>query len=113
MINTSSILLVLLGTFIGAIAALLLKKGTDKYPFRRLVRSKFLWVGLLLYGISSIFYLVALKQESVSVIYPFVSTSYVWTTFFSVKYLKEKMNGYKWAALLGIIMGIVLIGIGG
>lgn len=112
MINIFLVVLVITGTFIGAMATTLIKKGTNHYPIRKLFFKSILWLGLFLYGISVIFYIIALRQEELSIIYPLVSTSYIWATFFSVKYLGEKMNCWKWLALAGIIIGVSLIGLG-
>ena len=112
MINLFAVLLVLIATLIGGIGALLLKKSADKYTFKKMLFSYLFWGGLFLYGLSSVFYILALKREQLSIIYPLVSTSYIWTVIFSVKFLKEKMNKWKYMALGGIIFGIVLIGVG-
>ncbi len=112
MVNLISIILVLVGSIVGALGALIIKKGTDKHSFIRLLRSKTLYIGFFIYGLSTIFYILALRIEELSIIYPLVSVTYIWTTLFSVKYLKEKMNKWKWISLIGIIIGVVLIGIG-
>jgi uncharacterized membrane protein len=112
MIQPLPIALVLIGSFIGAVGSVVIKKGTNKYSLARLVTSSYLWVGLFLYGLSVVFYVIALRTEELSVVYPLVSTTYIWTTFFSVRFLSEKMNRYKWVGLLGIITGVIIIGFG-
>ncbi|MBU0459587.1 MAG: EamA family transporter [Nanoarchaeota archaeon] len=112
MVEFIPLLLVLVGSFIGAIGTFIIKKGTNKHNFFRLWKSKYLWGGFVFYAVSVLLYIIALDQEELSVLYPLVSTAYIWTTLFSVKYLGEKMNNYKWLALVGIIIGISLIGIG-
>lgn len=112
MINLFAIGLVLIGTLIGSIGTLLFKKGADKFNFIELLQSKLFWIGLIFYGFSVILYVVALRMGELSVIYPFVSTSYIWTMLFSVKLLGEKMNKWKWISLGGIIIGVVLVGLG-
>ncbi|HLC89121.1 MAG TPA: EamA family transporter [Candidatus Nanoarchaeia archaeon] len=112
MIKLIPVLLVLFGSLIGASGTLIIKKGTNKFSFFQLLKSKNLWMGLLLYCVSMIVYVLALSQERLSVIYPIASTAYIWTTLFSVKFLGEKMNPWKWLALSGIIVGVTLIGLG-
>ena len=112
MVNFMSVLLILVGSVIGSYGTLIVKKGTNQHAFRSLLTSWQLWFGLFLYGLAVIFYVFALRAEELSVVYPLVSISYIWTTLFSVKLLGEKMNQWKWIGLLGIILGIVLIGIG-
>jgi len=89
-----------------------MKNGTNKYTFKKLLFSIDFWDGLFLYIIATVFYLIVLSMEQLSVVYPLVSLTYIWTTILSVKYLGEKMNKWKYFSLTGIIMGIVLIGIG-
>ena len=112
MVNVLAIGLVLSGAFIGAFGTLMVKKSVDKHSFLRSLRSSLMWAGLIFYGISTLFYIVALRKEELSIIYPLVSTTYVWTTLFSVKFLKEEMNPWKWWGLSGIILGVILIGFG-
>ena len=112
MVSFVPVFLVLVSSLIGAVGTFLIKKGTNKHSFFVLLKSKFLWIGFIFYGVSTILYLWALSQEDLTIIYPLVSTAYIWTTIFSVKYLGEKMNDYKWLGLVGIILGVVLIGFG-
>jgi len=112
MVNILAIGLVLFGAFIGAFGTLMVKKSVDKHSFFRSLRSGLMWAGICFYGISTLFYVVALRKEELSIIYPLVSTTYVWTTLFSVKFLKEEMNKWKWWGLAGIIIGVILIGFG-
>lgn len=112
MIHLSSLFLVLLGTILGSIGAIVTKKATVKDSWRELWLDPLMWSAILLYGVSTIFYIIALRQEELSIVYPLVSLSYVWTTLFSVKFLHEKMNKYKGIALIGILLGVILIGLG-
>jgi len=112
MINWLSVALVIFGSFLGAIGNILMKKMTAQFPFKEMWKKSRFWLGLVLYGFSVIFYVAALRGERLSVIYPLVTSSYLWTTFFSVRYLREKMNRWKWLALVGIIVGVILVGIG-
>ena len=60
MVNLFSVVLVVIGTFMGAIGAVVIKKGTNANSLLALVRGKDLWAGVFLYGISSVFYIIAL-----------------------------------------------------
>jgi len=108
MINLFAAGLVLIGAVIGAFGALLLKKGSRIVSLTNLN----LVLGILLYGVSAIFYLVALKREDLSILYPLVSIGYVWVCLLSVYFLKEKMNLWKWFGIVIIIIGVSFIGIG-
>lgn len=110
----SSVILVVVATGIGAFGALALKYGAnkmtrkDKWSFlnNRLI------IGVFLYGLSSIFFLIGLKDGDLSVLYPITSLSYIWISLLSIKMLHEKMNFYKWLGIAAILAGVVLIGIG-
>jgi len=112
MVDMVAIILVLFGSVIGAFGALELKRGVDKFHFFRLWKSVSFWSGIVLYGISVFFYVFALKREELSLVYPLVSTTYIWITLLSVKFLGEKINKWKLVSLIGIICGVVLIGLG-
>ena len=111
MISLGNILLMLLGSFLGAWGLFLFKRASFE-NFLFLLRQKYFWAGIFLNGFSVLAYFVVLRQEQVSVVYPFASLTYLWTTWFSVKYLGEKMNSWKWLGLAGIMLGVSLIGLG-
>jgi uncharacterized membrane protein len=69
-------------------------------------------LGLFFYGISFIIYIFALSGSDLSVVYPLVSLSYVWVCLLSVKMLGERMSASKWVAVLLIISGAALVGLG-
>ena len=112
MVNRISLILILIGSLLTAIAALFVKKGIDKFNFKTILRNRILLSGILLYGASSITYIIALKGDELSVLFPLASTTYIWSSFLSVKYLNEKMNFGKWCGVIGIIVGALFIGIG-
>ena len=113
MIELKLIIIVLFASFLGAIGALNIKKSSNKINLKfKSFLNKNLIMGFFLYGISSIMYLYTLKKGELSVMYPLVSTTYIWTTVFSIKHLNEKMNRYKYFGLIAIIFGVGLIGLG-
>lgn len=109
-----SILLVLVASVIGAVGAVFLKKGSQrlKFRFKSLIRNYYLISGFLLYGISTIPFILALKWGDLSIIYPSVATVYIWIAIFSIKFLGEKMNKWKWLGIALIIAGVTFIGLG-
>ncbi len=104
--------MVIVGSFLGALGTLIIKKGVDRYSLRVLWYKPIFFFGLVFYGFSTILYVLALRQEQLTFIYPLVSTAYLWTILFSVKFLGEKMNKWKWMGIIGIIVGVVLVGLG-
>lgn len=109
-----SVFLVVLGTLIGAFGPILLKKASakDLFSIRSLVRNYHLFAGASLYVVGTILFILALRGGELSVLYPFVSLTYVWVSFLSIKFLGERMNWQKWAGIALIIIGVSFIGLG-
>jgi drug/metabolite transporter (DMT)-like permease len=114
MTKLTSVLLVVIGCVTSGYAGILLKKGADKLKFspKALIRNKPLIFGLSIYAIGTCVYIYALRGAELSLIYPLVSTTYIWVAIFSQKILGEKMNKYKWAGIGLILAGVSLIGFG-
>jgi uncharacterized membrane protein len=102
---------VLFGSFLGALGTLLFKQEIGKGNLRSLIKVPRAYLATFLLGISVVLYLWMLRFESLSLIYPLASTTYIWVALFSVKMLGEKMNMWKYWGLVFIIFGTVLIGI--
>lgn len=113
--SSMSIILALIAAVIGAFAAVMIKKGSSRLTrnFFRNIKNWRLILGGILYIISSVFFVVALKHGELSVLYPMIATQYIWVSVLSSKLLKEKINLWKWLGITFIIFGVVLIGIGG
>jgi multidrug transporter EmrE-like cation transporter len=109
----SSILLVLLASFIGSFGAVFLKLGAGRLnSFRTLVFNPPLAAGVTLFLISTVFYLMGIKHGELSVLYPMVSLGYVWTLFWSRLFFGEPLTRNKFAGLGLILVGIVFLGLG-
>ena len=100
------LLYILLSSIIGSYGAMLIKRVKLKPFFSFKWLNKNLIIGLFLYGVSSIFYLLALKLGSVSYIYPLSSLSYVWILLWSKLYLNENISMKKIYGVILIIFGI-------
>jgi len=103
--------LVIAAAVLGAIGQLNFKLGSDNLSLkiRDLLRNRYLFIGVILYGISTVMFIVALKGGELSVLYPLVATSYIWTTLLAKKVLNEKINVYKWAGVAMIMLGVAFI----
>ena len=112
MVNLVSVGLVIVGAFITAVAALFIKKGMDRFSFKTIFKNSFLQGGIILYGLATLIYITALRGEELSILFPLGATTYVWSNIFSVKFLNEKMTVWKWAGVVGIIIGVLFIGLG-
>ncbi len=109
-----TLLILLVAIILGSFGSLYFKIGAEKIStnLRDMVKNTALIKGALLYGTSAIFYIIALRDGELSVIYPIVATSYILICLLSVKFLHEKMNREKWLGIALIIIGVSLIGLG-
>ena len=110
-----AILLVLICTFFTSIGQLFLKIGSKDLSFNFLgILTNFpLVFGFSLYIVGAVILIFALKNGELSVLYPFIATSFIWVSLLSVIFLKESMNTLKWSGVLIIIFGMAFIGKGG
>jgi len=106
-----AIVIVTFGTILGSIGALFLKKSSDSLSFNplRLINLNII-LGFVFYAVSIIPFLLALKLADLSLLYPFVSLSYIWVTLISILVLKEKMNFFKFMGMFFIVFGLFFIG---
>jgi len=112
--QTWAILLVVIATLVGAFGPILLKKASARKlsKISSLIKNYYLFGGVALYALGTLLFIPALKGGDLSILYPFVSLSYIWVSLLSVKFLGEKMNLIKWLGIAFIIIGVSFIGIG-
>jgi drug/metabolite transporter (DMT)-like permease len=110
----SSIALVTFGSFIGSFSALGLKAGSKRLQ-RNLLSVLTNWplaAGIAGYLVSSVFFIIGLKNGELSILFPMVSTGYVWTMVWSRVFFKEPFTRGKFLGLALILAGCVLLGLG-
>lgn len=76
----------------------------------RAIREPRLWLGLSLFGVSSLFWMVVLSRIPLSVAYPFVGISYILIVLLSSVILHEHVPGLRWVGVLVVAAGITIIG---
>jgi drug/metabolite transporter (DMT)-like permease len=105
------ILLTALSAFIGSIGQLEFKRGADNLQFdiKLLLTNHHLIIAIAVYCVSTVLYVYALNKENLSVLYPVVATSYIWTLMFSKIFLKEQVGLTSWAGVFFILLGVTLI----
>ena len=106
--------MVSIATLIGSIGAILFKLSSSHLHRNifGILKKPIFYFGILLYGLSALIFVYALKFGDLSTLYPVVGLSYIWVSLLSIKYLGEKMNNYKWFGIFLIILGVIFIGIG-
>jgi len=105
------ILLTALSAFIGSIGQLEFKRGADNLQFdiKLLLTNYHLIIAVAVYCVSTVLYVYALNKENLSILYPIVATSYIWTLLFSKIFLKEPVGLTSWAGVFFILLGVTLI----
>jgi drug/metabolite transporter (DMT)-like permease len=77
----------------------------------RAAREPRLWVGLALFGISAVFWLVVLSRVPLSIAYPFVGLSYLVIVSFARVVLHEHVPLLRWAGVAVVAAGIAIVGL--
>lgn len=70
-----------------------------------------LWVGLTLFGISAVFWLVVLSRVPLSVAYPIVGLSYIIVVAIARLFLHEHVPPLRWVGVAVVAIGIAIVGI--
>ena len=70
-----------------------------------------LWLGLFLFGVSALFWLVVLSRVSLSIAYPFAGLSYVGIVLLDRYVLHEPVPALRWVGVIAIAAGIALVGL--
>lgn len=96
----------------GALAAFLIKKANVTLNIKELLRNKYLWYSMPLFAVSALSAVIGYSGGELSILYPFVSLQYVWSSLLAIKYLDEKMTWIKWTGVFLILIGVSLIGLG-
>jgi len=85
--------------------------GSPGSTLARAAREPKLWTGLVLFGVSALFWLVVLSRVPLSVAYPSVGMSYVFVVLFSRLWLHEQVPPLRWVGACVVVVGIVIIGL--
>lgn len=78
--------------------------------FARAAKEPLLWVGLVLFGVSALFWLVVLSRVRLSVAYPIVGISYILIVLLARFRLHEQVPAMRWVGVTVIAIGIAIIG---
>ena len=105
------LLLTALAAFIGSIGQLEFKQGANNLQFdiKLLLTNYHLIIAVAVYCVSTVLYVYALNKENLSILYPIIATSYIWTLLFSKVFLKEPVGLTSWAGVFFILLGVALI----
>lgn len=70
------------------------------------------WLGFFLTGVSLIFWLIALTKADLNLAFSLDSMRYILISVASVVFLKEKVGKWRWAGIMFVVFGIVLVALG-
>ncbi|MDR0875291.1 MAG: DMT family transporter [Clostridiales Family XIII bacterium] len=101
--NKKGILLMALSAFLASFGQM----------FWKMYHTEGLWalaIGFILYACGALLMIVAYKYGKLSVLQPMICLSYVFAIFISVFILKETMTPLRFAGILVVIFGVVMIG---
>ncbi len=70
-----------------------------------------LWTGLILFGVSALFWLVVLSRVDLSLAYPFVGLSYIVVVALARLVFNEPVPPLRWLGVLVVAIGIALVGL--
>jgi multidrug transporter EmrE-like cation transporter len=72
-------------------------------------RSPLVWLGLALYGLGALAWILVLTRLDLSLAYPFLALNFVLIAFVSRLFLGEAIPGLRWGGIVVISFGILLI----
>ncbi len=118
-----STLLVVFCTFISAAAQVFFKIGANQLKLMGgatavmakpwiLLLNYPLIAGLALYGLFTLFFIFALRDGELSVVYPIITLNYVWVMLLSVVLFHEALNPFKVCGVAAIMLGVMIVGKG-
>jgi len=109
---------ILFSVTINSIAQIVWRKGAGgalskvsiKNIIKMMMRPKVI-IGLGMYIISALIWILVLSNTEVSYAYPLISLGYVITTILSYAILKEKINKKRILGISVIILGVIIVGL--
>lgn len=106
---------------IGVAGQLLFKEGASRLdvsvngiggPLQliwRMISNPTIFFGLVCYGISTVFWILVLKDKDLSLVYPMLACSYILVLLFSWLIRHEPISPGRWLGALIISIGVILI----
>ena len=114
------VILILISVLLGSFAQVSMKKGlldlggielkeiVTKKLFS-VIFQKYVFTGLLLYSISTLFWFVILSKAELSFVYPLIALGYISTALLAKYFFDEVISPLRWLGILLIVAGAFLI----
>jgi uncharacterized membrane protein len=103
------ILMILAMTLLGSFGGFFFKKSTGSVSILSVIKSRYLYLGVLFYVAGAVFNIYVLKYMPYNVVLPISSITYVWSLISSRLILKEKLTYRKLIGIVSIIIGATFI----
>jgi drug/metabolite transporter (DMT)-like permease len=115
------IAMILVSVTLAAVAQLTLKSGMNQVKesygvaglnvdsLKAVASTPTVWLGLVLFGLSAVVWLLVLSRASLSFAYPFAAITYILIVLFDRFVLHETVPPLRWAGVACIAVGIVLV----
>jgi uncharacterized membrane protein len=114
----NTIIIILIGILFASLGQVFWKIGMnsigaiDKFSIPGII-SMFLnpvvLLGLFMYGLSTVFWLIALSRKDLSFVYPFISLTFIIVLFLSIFILKEQIGTARIIGTIIIIIGLMVV----
>lgn len=88
-----------------------LLKGNIIKTIFKMFTNRFVFIGVIIFGFSMIFWLFALSELELSYAYPMVSVSYVLIALSSKILFKENVTKKRWLSIAVICLGVILVSV--
>ena len=101
-------------TFFTSIAQIFYKLASSSLSFNilKILTNYYLYIGLFLYFFAFVLMVKAFKGGEVTILYPIVSTSYIWVGLLSALFFREAISTFRWIGIITIIFGVIFINLG-
>ena len=114
----NAIIIIIIGVVFAAIGQVSWKLGMNQVGqisamnlayVSSVLLNPYVMLGFVMYGLSTVFWLIALSKKDLSFVYPFISLTYILVLALSSLVLKESIGLNKIAGTLAIIAGLIII----
>jgi len=114
----NAIVIIIIGVIFAAIGQVSWKLGMNQEgqlatinltTVSTVLLNPYVLLGFAMYGLSTIFWLIALSKKDLSFVYPFISLTYILVLALSNLVLKESIGINKLAGTIIIMVGLIII----
>jgi undecaprenyl phosphate-alpha-L-ara4N flippase subunit ArnE len=99
------------GVVLNAVAQIALRHGVSGNTAGRAGQGRF-WICLwaIFFSLATLLWLIALRHIAISYAYPLLGAGYILVTLMAKWFLREEVSAFRWASILVITAGVVMVG---